>query len=310
MSPRRRGGRGRRRPGAARPPSHPPQGNGHDAPEEREQESVEPEQERAPAEAQPPRGTRPRPGRGRASTPRAERPSAARAAPPPVVREERPSFPRAERPSEPPADDEESLLEEEIAAHREIAADGRSAPGAGPQAVAAFTTFLRALGIDPRRDPEYTVTAQLTADFLAERTAALRREPGPLRPSRYRGHPGESVKLEKIPVYGMCPHHLVPYFGTASVSYMPTDRICGIGAIARLVRELACAPRLQESLTQAIADAIERDLEPASVEVSVRARHLCLEMRGVEQRALLVTEARRGGPGTPPAPKPQAPGRR
>ncbi len=318
MSPRRRGGRGRRRPGAAHPPSSPPQGNGHDAPEDREQEAVE-QEEPPPAQAQPSRGPRSRPERrSRASAPRAERPSASRAerpsAPraerPSVVREERPSIPRAEHPPEAPFEDEEVLLEEEIAAHREIAADGRSAPGAGPQAVAAFTTFLRALGIDPRRDPEYTVTAQLTADFLAERTAALRREPGPLRPSRYRGHPGESVKLEKIPVYGMCPHHLVPYFGTASVSYMPTDRICGIGAIARLVRELACAPRLQESLTQAIADAIVRDLEPASVEVSIRARHLCLEMRGVEQRALLVTEARRGGPGAPAAPRPQAPGRR
>jgi GTP cyclohydrolase I len=201
------------------------------------------------------------------------------------------------------------LQEEEIRAHREIAADARSAPGAGAQAVAAFTTFLRSLGIDPRRDPEYTVTAQLTADFLAERTAALRREPAPLRPSRYRGNAGENVRLEKIPVYGMCPHHLVPYFGSVSVRYVPTDRICGIGAIARLVRELSCVPRLQESFTQAVADAIERDLEPASVEIEVRARHLCLEMRGVEQRAIFVTEARRGkasggnaaGPTNPPA---------
>ena len=212
-------------------------------------------------------------------------------------------------PGRPPetASDDAGLLEEEIQAHREIAADARSGAGADPQSVAALTTFLRSLGMDPRRDPEYTVTAQLAADFFAERTAALRREPGPLRPSRYRGHTGETVRLERIPVYGMCPHHLVPYFGTASVSYMPSDRICGIGAIARLVREISCVPRLQESLTQAVADAIERDLEPASVEVTVRARHLCLEMRGVEQRALLVTEARRGAPG---APKPPPQGRR
>ena len=211
-----------------------------------------------------------------------------------------------------PADlfaDEEDLSQEEIRAHNEIAADARSAPGAGPQAVAAFNTFLRALGIDPRRDPEYTVTAQLTADFLAERTAALRREPAPIRPSRYRGSAGETVRLEKIPVYGMCPHHLVPYFGSVSVKYMPTDRICGIGAIARLVRDLSCVPRLQESFTQALADAIERDLEPVSVEVTVRARHLCLEMRGVEQKALFVTEARRGAGSSAPKPQ-QAPGRR
>jgi len=198
-------------------------------------------------------------------------------------------------PPEHPGEDE-SLLEDEIHAHREIAADARAPSAAGPQAVASLTAFLRSLGIDPRRDPEYTVTAQLTADFLAERTAALRREPEPLRPSRYRGSPGETVRLERIPVYGMCPHHLVPYFGSVSVAYVPTDRICGIGAIARLVREISCVPRLQESFTQALADAIERDLEPASVDVTVRARHLCLEMRGVEQKALFVTEARRRGP--------------
>jgi GTP cyclohydrolase I len=214
--------------------------------------------------------------------------------------------PAQDRPPDLP-DDDEALLEEEVLAHREIAADAKSPPGAGPASVAAFTTFLRSLGIDPRRDPEYTVTAQLTADFLAERTAALRREPSPIRPSRYRGSPGETVRLERIPVYGMCPHHLVPYFGSVSVSYVPTDRICGIGAIARLVREVSCAPRLQENLTQALADAIERDLEPASIEVVVRARHLCLEMRGVEQKALFVTEARRSGA---PSPKPRPEGRR
>jgi GTP cyclohydrolase I len=209
-----------------------------------------------------------------------------------------------DRPPE-PLDEDEPLLEGEIHAHNEIAADAKSVPpGAGPASVAAFTTFLRSLGIDPRRDPEYTVTAQLTADFLAERTAALRREPGPIRPSRYRGSPGETVRLERIPVYGMCPHHLVPYFGSVSVSYMPTDRICGIGAIARLVREISCVPRLQEAFTQALADAIERDLEPASIEVVVRARHLCLEMRGVEQKALFVTEARRSA-ASPSRPRPE-----
>ena len=208
------------------------------------------------------------------------------------------------RPSAPPPEEPgvEEVLEDEIRAHREIAADARPAPGAGPQAVAALQALLRSLGVDPKRDPEYTVTAQLTADFLAERTAALRREPAPLRPSRYRGHAGETVRLEKIPVYGMCPHHLVPYFGSVSVRYIPSDRICGIGAIARLVRELACVPRLQEAFTQSIADAIERDLEPASIEVVVRARHLCLEMRGVEQKAIFVTEAKRGAASSGPAP--------
>ena len=175
-----------------------------------------------------------------------------------------------------------------------------AAPGHGPGPdVAALEQFLRSIGIDPRLDPEYMKSAELAAAFLAERTAGLREEIRPLQTARYRGHPGETVAVEEIPVYGLCPHHLVPYFGSASVTYAPSDRICGIGSIVRLVRELSCVPRLQESLTQAVADAIERDLEPTSIEVTIRARHLCLEMRGVEQRALFVTEAKRGGPGAP-----------
>ncbi len=159
---------------------------------------------------------------------------------------------------------------------------------------AAFDRFLRSLGIDPARDPEYAETAERAARFLAERTAGLRQSVRPLQTMRHRGRDGETVALEEIPVYGLCPHHLTPYFGTASVRYAPAELACGAGSLARVVRELALVPRIQESLTQAIADHLERALKPRSVEVLVRARHFCLEMRGVEQRAELVTEARRG----------------
>jgi GTP cyclohydrolase I len=159
--------------------------------------------------------------------------------------------------------------------------------------VAALEQFLRSIGIDPRRDPEYMETAELAAELLAERTAGLREEIRPLRTTRYRGRPGESVALEEIPVYGLCPHHLVPYFGEAQVRYVPRGKVAGPSSIARLVRDLARVPRIQESLTQAIADHMERALEPGSVEVIIRARHLCAEMRGIEQRVLFVTEARR-----------------
>ena len=159
---------------------------------------------------------------------------------------------------------------------------------------AALLRFLRSLGIDPARDPEFAETVDRMASFYEERTAGLRSEENPLRPLRYRGRAGETVALEGIPVYGLCPHHLVPYFGEASIRYTPRDRVCGTGSLARLARDLALIPRLQEDLTQAIADRLERALDPVSVEVRVRARHLCLEMRGVEQRAEFVTEARRG----------------
>ncbi|TMQ65585.1 MAG: hypothetical protein E6K79_04445 [Candidatus Eisenbacteria bacterium] len=170
--------------------------------------------------------------------------------------------------------------------------DGAQARGLGPD-VAALEQFLRSIGIDPRLDPEYTKTAELAAAFLADRTAGLREEIRPLQTARYRGHPGETVALEEIPVYGLCPHHLVPYFGEAQVRYAPRSKVAGPSSIARLVRDLARIPRIQENLTQAIADHLERALEPATLEVTVRSRHLCAEMRGVEQRVQFVTEARR-----------------
>ena len=168
----------------------------------------------------------------------------------------------------------------------------RRRPAAAPD-VRAFEKFLRSLGIDPRRDPNFAATAELAADLLAQRTAGLREKVRPIESIPYRGRKGETVAVEEIPIYGLCPHHLVPYFGEARVSYVPRQRVGGPGSIARLARDLTLVPRIQESLTQEIADHVERALKPQSVEVVVRARHLCAEMRGVEQQIQFVTEARR-----------------
>ena len=75
---------------------------------------------------------------------------------------------------------------------------------------------------------------------------------------------------------------------------MPKEQVSGAGAMVRFVRDLARVPRLQEDLTQAIADGVHDFLEPIGVEVWIRARHLCMELRGSGSRARLVTEARRG----------------
>lgn len=178
------------------------------------------------------------------------------------------------------------------------AAGGRAArprrSDAGAPDIAAFARFLRSLGVAPARDPEYAETARLAAAFFVERTAGLRAKPRPLRALRYRGRPGATVALESIPVYGLCPHHLTPYFGAVTVRYAPDGRVTGTGSLARLVHDLALVPRIQEDLAEAVADEIERALAPRSIEVRIEARHFCLEMRGVEQRADFVTEARRG----------------
>ena len=169
----------------------------------------------------------------------------------------------------------------------------RAGRARGPD-YAAFARFLRSLGVSPARDPEYADTASLAGVFFAERTAGLRAGLRSLGTLRYRGRPGATIALESIPVYGLCPHHLAPYFGTVTVRYAPDGRVTGAGSLARLVRDLALVPRLQEDLAEAVADEIDRGLTPRWIEVRVEARHLCLEMRGTQQRAQFVTEARRG----------------
>ena len=84
------------------------------------------------------------------------------------------------------------------------------------------------------------------------------------------------------------------YIGEASVRVAPLDRICGAGALVRAVRELALVPRLQEHLTQEIADLVERALTPRAIEIRVHARHLCMELKGSGASARLSTEAKRG----------------
>jgi GTP cyclohydrolase I len=176
---------------------------------------------------------------------------------------------------------------------------GSPAVAARPD-VQALERYLQSLGVDSSRDPEYAVTAALLSELLVEYTSGLREERPMLRPLAYGGRPGEVVCVEGIVVYGLCPHHLVPYLGEARVRYVPNEQISGAGAMVRFVRDLARVPRLQEDLTQVIADGIHDFLEPVGVEVWVRARHLCMELRGSGSRARLVTEARRGHP-LPPA---------
>jgi GTP cyclohydrolase I len=162
--------------------------------------------------------------------------------------------------------------------------------------VAALEQFLTSIGVDADRDREYGLTAALLSELLVERTAGLRSPEPSIAPLPYHGRSDEVVGMDAIHFYGLCPHHLVPYVGRAAVRIIPVECVAGAGALARAVRELALTPRLQESLTQALADTIERDLAPLGLTVRVVARHFCMELKGSGPSARLVTEARRGAP--------------
>lgn len=105
----------------------------------------------------------------------------------------------------------------------------------------------------------------------------------------------EMVMVRDIPFYTHCEHHMAPFFGKATVAYIPNGRIVGLSKINRLVDCFARRLQVQERLTTQIADAIMEHLKPKGVGVIVSARHLCMESRGVcQQGHSTTTSALRG----------------
>jgi GTP cyclohydrolase I len=106
----------------------------------------------------------------------------------------------------------------------------------------------------------------------------------------------EMILVKDIPFYSHCEHHMAPFFGTATVGYIPNGRIVGLSKISRLVSDVyARRLQVQERFTNQIADAMHSVLNPIGVGVLVRARHLCMESRGVcQQGHHTITSALRG----------------
>ncbi len=91
----------------------------------------------------------------------------------------------------------------------------------------------------------------------------------------------ELIVVRGIPVYSHCEHHLAPFFGTATIGYVPNQRIVGLSKLTRLVDVFAKRLQVQERLTRQIADAMMTHLDPIAVGVIIRCRHLCMESRGI-----------------------------
>jgi GTP cyclohydrolase IA len=92
----------------------------------------------------------------------------------------------------------------------------------------------------------------------------------------------EMVVLKDIPFYSLCEHHMLPFFGRVHVGYLPNGKVVGLSKIPRLVEVFSHRLQIQEQMTKQIAEALNRTLTPKGVGVVVEARHLCMEMRGVE----------------------------
>lgn len=147
---------------------------------------------------------------------------------------------------------------------------------------------LRAVGF-PEDDPELSRTPQLVTAMWAEFA------PQPVPPVQ--PLPTEStdlVVLRELPFYSLCAHHLLPFFGTCTLAVRPDGAVAGFGWYPRVLSALSRRPQLQERLADQLAHAILDGIGARSVGVRIRARQLCMEMRGARSAGEIEVVALRG----------------
>ncbi len=155
--------------------------------------------------------------------------------------------------------------------------------------------ILQLLGEDPRREGLAKTPARVARayDFLTKGYAQDPREVinGALFVEEY----SEMIVCRDIDFFSLCEHHLLPFFGRATVAYIPKHHIIGISKLARLVEVFARRLQVQERLTTQVAVTLMEELDPLGVGVVLKAEHLCMRMRGVEkQNSTVVTSAMLG----------------
>jgi GTP cyclohydrolase I len=143
--------------------------------------------------------------------------------------------------------------------------------------------MLIALGEDPEREgleatPRRVARAwmDLTDGYGADIHAVAR---GAL----YEHVGNDPVTVRDIPYYSICEHHLLPMFGRCHIGYLPSGRVIGLSKLPRIVDVFAHRLQLQERMTREIAEAVAEVVGARGVAVVMEARHLCMEMRGVEK---------------------------
>jgi GTP cyclohydrolase IA len=161
-----------------------------------------------------------------------------------------------------------------------------------PRIEHAVRDILAEIGEDPdreglRRTPErmHRMYHELTAGYHVDPERLIN---GAVFAVDY----SEMVVVKGIEFYSLCEHHLLPFFGTAAVGYLPRDRVIGLSKIPRIVEMYARRLQVQERLTQEVADFLMKTIEPLGVGVVIEAQHLCTAMRGVRKGgATMVTSA-------------------
>ena len=155
--------------------------------------------------------------------------------------------------------------------------------------------FLSLLGEDPEREGLLDTPKRVSKafDFL---TSGYKEDPKEVLGSAlFTSSASEMVLIKDIEFYSLCEHHLLPIIGKAHVAYIPNGKVVGLSKIPRMVNIFARRLQIQEQMTEQIASALQDCLAPKGVGVMIEARHMCMEMRGVQKmHSITSTSALRG----------------
>ena len=152
-----------------------------------------------------------------------------------------------------------------------------------------YSKVLELIGEDPSREgliktPERVAKAMqfLTQGYEMNATDIL-------QSAMFSEDYSQMVLVKEIEFYSLCEHHLLPFFGKAHIAYIPDGNIVGLSKLPRVVDAFSRRLQVQERLTNEIRDCIQDTLNPKGVAVVMEARHLCMQMRGVEKQSSITT---------------------
>jgi GTP cyclohydrolase I len=177
---------------------------------------------------------------------------------------------------------------QESGVRRQESGDRRQESGV-EELAAHYHQILTLLGEDPEREG-LLKTPMRVAKAMQVLTRGYQMDAHKvLTDALFREDYSQMVIVKDIDFFSLCEHHMLPFYGKAHVAYIPNGYITGLSKIARVVDIYAHRLQVQERMTQQIKDCIQETLKPLGVMVVVEARHMCMQMRGIEKQNAITT---------------------